>query len=275
MSTFEVTETLRMLSVIQGEIENVNSHTGWFNDPVRLSQENLLYSLWSLARNHLRTYVSKESVGYKDLLQDNYVILLLYRLSKSITILNNVATRTVETKKLINSADFLKSEYVLYVAGLFVMKGCQVEFRDEPNKGGPDLLLDGSIFIECKQRHVRSNPTIKDRFIDARKQLDKEAGPGIACLDYPGVHALDIDIISKEIPDELVLSSKINYCVITQTLRPELHGTKFRLPIRAAVFPHSDPSNLKSKCPTSFNIEDVFGKGTLVNVAETIISHTI
>lgn len=268
MSTFESTEIPRMLSVIQNEIENVNGETGWFNSPLRLiEKDNLLYSLWSITQNYMRTCASRAIVGYDDLLQDMYVILLLYRLSKSITILNNVATRTIETKKLINRADLLKSEYVLYVASLFVGKGFHVEFKDVPNKGGPDLLVDGKMFIECKQRDIRSNPTIKDRFIDARKQLDKETLPGIACLDYPGAQALNSKAISDEIAEEIALSSKINYCVVMQTLRPEMHGTKFRLPVRTAVFPHPDPSNLQSKCPPPFNIEDVFGEGTLLNLS--------
>lgn len=258
----------QLLAIIKEEIEVVNNNPGWFDDPKRLGEENLLCALWSLTNNGLSVSANKKVVSPQDLFQDLQCILLLSRLANSILTLKNIKTRIIETRKLINSESFSKSEYVLYIASLFAANGHIIEIYDRGNNGGPDILVDDKLFVECKQRDVRSKATLRDRLIDAREQLDNVNGHGIACIDFPAGYEInkEIDNITQEVSDELSLSCNINFCVVTQTLRPELRNTKFGFPVRVGIFPHPEPSKLHYKC-TNFNIEDVFGEGTLVNLA--------
>lgn len=258
------------LFAIEDEIQINCGIKEWFS----INRNHPLFNFHQIVENYrkdTKKFQSGMTIPEPDIVEGKAIaeaLLLIWRLGTSIFALVDTKDRLRETVRLITN-EFFKSEYVLSIARLFKLKGYDVCFiREDPASKTPDLLVNGILQVECKQKNPSNLVKLRSIFKEGKEQIFKDK-PGIICIDLPSeVDLYDSSIVSeieRQIKGELNATSRVHHCLISQVkFITEGVGEEMVFALRFAQWLYANPNldKLIPKLPQGINIRDVFSMRT-------------
>lgn len=229
---------------IEDEIKKYCGKQEWFQKETH--PDNILFSFWNIIkefRESTRQYQADENLpplSQDELESISDAIIWIWRIGTALLALRFEPSRLRESRRLIDSSQFWKSAYVLYIARLFALEDAKVEFLRETTSRTADLRIENELFVECKKTEDLNSfdnmkqlaGKIKNNYEEAMGQIPRNA-LGLVCLDLPRNIDLRnqdvVETIGEALKGEFQLSKRITGCALTWSNVVEENGEPSRV----------------------------------------------